>query len=77
MSPSGSGLGVSEDNGISQPEIGTLEALLTRLPDSALFIQTHRGQGLPASETAALSTRSGSRKKLDLQSLDAWKLARL
>jgi erythromycin esterase-like protein len=58
----GSGLGVSEANGIGQPEPGTLEALLTSLPEPALFIPTHKGQGLPASEIAALSTRSGSVK---------------
>jgi erythromycin esterase len=58
----GSGLGVSEANGIGQPEPGTLEALLTRLPEPALFIPTHQGQGLPASEIAALPTRSGSIK---------------
>jgi erythromycin esterase len=58
----GSGLGVSEANGIGQPEPGTLEALLTRLPEPALFIPTHQGQALPASEIAALPTRSGSIK---------------
>jgi erythromycin esterase len=58
----GSGLGVSEANGIDQPEPGTLEALLTSLPEPALFIPTHKGQGLPASEIASLPTRSGSMK---------------
>lgn len=58
----GSGLGVSDANGIGQPEPGTLEALLTRLPEPALFIPTHQGQGLPASAIAALPTRSGSIK---------------
>jgi erythromycin esterase len=58
----GSGLGVSEANGIGQPEAGTLEALLTRLPEPALFIPTHQGQGLPASEIAALPARSSSIK---------------
>jgi hypothetical protein len=43
-----------------QPEPGTLEALLTRLPEPALFIPTHKGHGLPASEIALLPTRSGS-----------------
>ncbi len=58
----GSGLGVSEANGIDQPEPGTLEALLTSLPEPALFIPTHKGQGLPASEIASLPTRSSSIK---------------
>jgi erythromycin esterase-like protein len=58
----GSGVGVSEANGIGQPEPGTLEALLAGSPGSALFIPTHRGQGLPGSEIAALPTRSGSPK---------------
>ena len=56
----GAGLGVSEANGIGQPEAGTLEALLTPMPGQALFIPTHGGQGLPATEIAALPTRSGS-----------------
>ncbi len=60
----GSGVGVSEANGIGQPEPGTLEALLTGLPEPALFIPTRQGQGLPASEIAALPTRSGSVKNL-------------
>ena len=58
----GSGAGVSEDNGIGTPEVGTLEARLTAVPGSALFIPTHRGQGLPAAAIAAIPTRSGSKK---------------
>jgi len=58
----GSGLGVSEANGIDQPEPDTLEALLTSLPEPALFIPTRKGHGLPASEIALLPTRSGSIK---------------
>ena len=58
----GSGLGVSEANGIGRPELGTLEALLTSLPEPALLIPTHKGHGLPASEIAACPTRSGSSK---------------
>jgi erythromycin esterase-like protein len=58
----GSGVGVSEANGIDQPEPGTLEALLTSLPEPGLIIPTHKGQGLPASEIASLPTRSGSMK---------------
>lgn len=58
----GSAVGVSEANGIGQPEAGTLEALLTRLPESGLFVPTHNGEGLPISEIAARPTRSGSTK---------------
>jgi erythromycin esterase-like protein len=58
----GSGLGVSEANGIGRPEPGTLEALLTSLPEPAVFIPTHQGEGLPASLIASLPTRSGSIK---------------
>ena len=32
------------------------------VPGPALFIPTHRGQGLPTSEIAALPIRSGSKK---------------
>jgi erythromycin esterase len=58
----GTGLGVSEANGIAQPEAGSLEARLAALRSSAFFIPTHKGQGLAASEIAALPTRSGSMK---------------
>lgn len=58
----GSAVGVSDANGIGRPEAGTLEALLTSLPGPVRLIPTHRGQGLPASEIAALPTRSGSMK---------------
>jgi erythromycin esterase-like protein len=67
----GSGLGVSEDNGIGQPEPGTLEAMLTGLPEPALFIPTHKGHGLPAVEIAALPTRSGSVKNSTYMALTA------
>jgi len=56
----GTALGVSDANGIGQPEAGTLEARLTAGPGPARFIPTHKGQGLPSSEIAALPTRSGS-----------------
>ncbi len=58
----GSAVGVSDANGIGQPEPGTLEARLTAVPGPARFIPTHKGQGLPASEIASLPTRSGSMK---------------
>ncbi len=56
----GSGLGVSDGNGIGQPEAGTLEARLTAVPGPALFIPTHRGQGLPAEDIAALPVRGAA-----------------
>lgn len=55
----GMALGVSEDNQIAPPEPGTLEALLAKAGGAA-FIPTHRGDGLPAAELAALPIRSGS-----------------
>jgi erythromycin esterase len=58
----GSAVGVSEANGIGQPEAGTLEARLTAVPGPARFIPTHKGEGLPTSAITALPTRSGSTK---------------
>jgi erythromycin esterase len=58
----GSAVGVSEANGIDQPEPGTLEARLTASLEKALFIPTFKGQRLPAQEIASLVTRTGSRK---------------
>lgn len=58
----GSAVGVSDANGIGQPEAGTLEARLTAIPGPARFIPTHKGQGLPTPAIAALPTRSGSMK---------------
>jgi erythromycin esterase len=58
----GSAVGVSDANGIGQPEAGTLEARLTAVPGPVRFIPTHKGQGLPASAIATLPTRSGSVK---------------
>ncbi len=58
----GSAVGVSDANGIGQPEAGTLEARLTGAPGPGRFIPTHNGQGLPTAEIAALPTRSGSMK---------------
>ena len=57
-----SAVGVSDANGIGQPEAGTLEALLAAAPGPARFIPTHKGQALPASAIAALPSRSGSTK---------------
>jgi len=58
----GTAVGVSDANGIGQPEAGTLEARLTAVPGPARFIPTHKGQGLPTWAIAGLPTRSGSRK---------------
>jgi erythromycin esterase len=58
----GTGLGISDANGIGQPEAGTLEARLTAVPGPGRFIPTHKGRGLPASAIAAPPTRSGSIK---------------
>jgi erythromycin esterase len=58
----GSALGVSDVNGIGQPEPGTLEALLTAVPEPARFIATHKGQELPTSTITALPIRSSSVK---------------
>lgn len=58
----GTAVGVSDANGIGKPEAGTLEARLTAEPGPARFIPTHKGQRIPASEVAALPTRSGSMK---------------
>lgn len=58
----GTGLGVSEENGIGEPEAGTLEARLIATPGPARFIPTQRGHGLPADELSALPIRSGSPK---------------
>jgi erythromycin esterase len=56
----GTAVGVSDANGIGQPEAGTLEARLTAAPGPARFIPTHRGQGLPSAAVADLPVRSGS-----------------
>ena len=58
----GSAVGVSEANGIGQPEADTLEARLTAAPGPVRFIPTYRGQGLPLREINALPLRSGSAK---------------
>jgi erythromycin esterase-like protein len=58
----GSAVGVSDANGIGQPEAGTLEARLTAVPGPARSIPTHKGEGLPTAEIAALPARSGSTK---------------
>jgi erythromycin esterase len=58
----GTAVGVSNANGIGQPEPGTLEARLTAGPGPGRFIPTHLGLGLPTLAIATLPTRSGSVK---------------
>lgn len=58
----GSAVGVSDANGIGQPEAGTLEARLIAVPGPGRFISTHKDRKLPAPAIAALPTRSGSMK---------------
>lgn len=58
----GTGIGVSDANGIRQPEPGTLESLLLAAPGPVRLIPTHKSLGLPASEISALPVRSGSTK---------------
>ncbi len=58
----GSAVGISDANGIGQPEADTLESRLTAVPGPIRFIPTHQGQGLPTSEIASLPTRSTSIK---------------
>lgn len=53
----GTALGVSAENGIGQPEPGTLEARLLAAPGPIRFIPTH---GAPSAALAALPTRTGS-----------------
>ena len=67
----GSAVGKSLANGIGQPEAGTLEARFTSAPGPVRFIPTHQGQGLPASEIAALPMRSGSKKNRSYMELNA------
>jgi erythromycin esterase len=56
----GTGVGISDANGIGRPEADTLEARLIAAPGPGRFVPTHRGYGLPAAALAALPTRSGS-----------------
>ena len=57
----GSGVGMSDENGIAPPAAGTIEARLTAAPGPARFIRTHLGRRFPASATADLPTRAGGR----------------
>jgi hypothetical protein len=52
----GVGIGALASHGLGEPESGTLEALLC-VSGRSCVIPTHRGQGLPQAEIAALSAR--------------------
>jgi erythromycin esterase len=58
----GTGIGVSEENDIPEPEAGTLEAHLISTQGPIRFIPTHQGKGIPVSELARLPIRTGSQK---------------
>jgi erythromycin esterase len=58
----GTGIGVSDENGIQEPEAGTLEARLISTPGPMRFIPTHKGKGVPASEIETVPIRTGSQK---------------
>jgi erythromycin esterase-like protein len=70
----GSAVGVSDANGIGQPEAGTLEERLMAAPGSGRFIPTYKGQGLPTAAIAALPVRSGSARNLGYFPLTAQSL---
>jgi erythromycin esterase-like protein len=55
----GMAVGVSEANGITAPEDGTLEAALAA-PGGSILVPTHRGKGLPAQQIETSPARSGS-----------------
>ena len=67
----GTGVGISEENGIGQPEVGTLEALLTNHAEASVLIPTYQGQRLVPSEIASLPIRSGSARNSTYMPLDA------
>ena len=71
----GTGLSVSEANGIGPPASGSLEALLTApftsSPAGAVLIPTHRGQKLHAAQIAALTTRFSTTKNPSYKPLNA------
>jgi erythromycin esterase-like protein len=55
----GTALGVSEPNGLSHPEPGTLEATLCAA-GGPMLLPTHRGEGGPAPEVLSAPARTGS-----------------
>jgi erythromycin esterase-like protein len=66
----GSGVGTSEENGIGQPEAGSLEARLTAAPGPVRFIPAHKGRAGSVPDTNGLAVRSGSQKNQTYFPLD-------
>src|SRR5262249_10616765 len=58
----GSAIGISDFDGLGQPESGTLEARLAAAGSPEIFIPTYKGAGLPATEIACPPTRASSTK---------------
>lgn len=58
----GSGVAVSEENGIGVPEAGTLEARLLRAPNEAVFVSTRGARPPSGAALAGLLPRSRSRR---------------
>jgi erythromycin esterase-like protein len=56
----GTAVGISPENGIAQPEAGTLEARLLSAPGPVRLIATERGRDLADSEMQAIPIRSAS-----------------
>ena len=67
----GAGLFDSPENGIGEPEPGTLEAQLGQRPEAAFVLPTHAGRALPEAAIRALNTRSGSARNSTYMPLDA------
>ena len=67
----GAGLFDSPENGIGEPEPGTLEAQLGRRAEAAFVLPTHAGRTLPEAAIRALNTRSGSARNSTYMPLDA------
>lgn len=60
----GSAVGASAENGIGEPEPGTLEARFARVSGAGLFVPTHGGSSLPGPELVVLPVRAGSARNL-------------
>lgn len=67
----GAGLFDSPENGIGEPEPGTLEAQLGQRAETAFVLPTHPGAGLSATALSTLTTRSGSVRNSTYMPLDA------
>jgi len=65
-------VGASPDNGIGEPEAGTLEALLMDTGASVTLLPTHRGRGIAPEVLNALPSRSGSTKNWSYSALSPW-----